>query len=352
MKAPFVTLSDFKRQFDPVLEEVVREYSERIFRLTDDTQVRSLVQYVDTLLKAGGKRIRPYAAYLMYLSVGGQDEKVLRALASLELFHLFALVHDDIIDESAVRHGVQTLHHYALGAATESSRSRRIAEGKAILVGDLVFSWSERALLSNISGDVALAAHAVFGDMIDAVVTGQMLDVQLMDKDSATIDQVMRKTELKTAHYTFIHPMRLGAVLSGEGSNFDTFCISYGTAVGLAFQIQDDLLDIVGDTKVTGKTACADITEGQHTVFTQYIRDTGDSDAKEELSKLFRRSLDDAHVARVRTLMESSGALAHGKGLVEKYFAQAHAAIDASPLSSEAKDAWIALTKRMETRTA
>jgi geranylgeranyl diphosphate synthase type II len=140
----------------------------------------------------------------------------------------------------------------------------------------------------------------------------------------------------KTADYSFVYPLRIGQALSGaDNTRIDAFCRQFGTALGLAFQIQDDLLDIVPKGKL-GRSSFTDVREGQHTLLSYYISRSGNQEHKKMLAQLWRRE-----VTNPDTLMDlflSSGAIAFARGQIQQYVDQAERYLQMAPLPPASKE--------------
>lgn len=319
----------FKKRFDPVLEQLLGRILVSYRSLTSDVFIRETIDYSRELLMAGGKRVRPYMAWLTYKASGGKDDKrALEVFAGLELFHAFALVHDDIMDHGTERHGIKTAHQQIAARLKQLKRSgdhQHLGEAQAILIGDLLFAWS----IGQVAGTSGWPA---FQKMIDEVMVGQMIDVDVMTRRNVDDTLLADKMRLKTASYTFVRPMQVGAAYAGANGKTARFCEAYGLPLGTAFQIQDDLLDLATPSTKSGKTAFSDLREGNHTVFTQFIRTRGTAKQKRELESLIGSMLTEKDRPRVMNLFIESGAIEHGEALIEGYFEEALDAVDAAKL--------------------
>lgn len=350
MNLPVADISEFKKQFDPLLAGEFDRHLSRASAFSADPDCAALLAHVKDIALAGGKRIRPYVAYLMYRSAGGEDESVLESLVAFEIFHTFALVHDDIIDHGSLRHGVPSLHEFARTlSANGHGRTGAIAESLALLAGDLVFSWSRETFARTVS---APQTHALFNDMVYAVVLGQMLDVKIMDHSNPSEAMILEKTSLKTAEYTFVYPMMIGASLAGNHDALRAWCTTIGNALGIAFQVQDDLLDLLGDERKTGKRPFKDLAEGQHTIFTAYVRSHGSPEDLKELDAVFGKSVSAESTQTMRDLFERTGAVAYGREMIAAKIAEARTALAEASLDATVRAAWEQLIERMEQRIA
>jgi geranylgeranyl pyrophosphate synthase len=342
-----IYFKQFKSQFDPYLESFLRnKLQESLY--TQDVLVQKIITHAARLVTAGGKRARPYIAYLCYRSFGGNlkdEKKILETLVSLETFHMFALIHDDIIDHGKTRHGVPTLHEYI--KPTHQGLSQ------AILAGDLLFNWSWETLLTHVSGKIGDDVTSLFAHMVNQVIIGQMLDVSMLVKKQASLKEIIQKTELKTAHYTFVNPMKIGISLAGGFTKKRVeWCEKMGIALGMAFQLQDDLLDIVGEAKNMGKATFSDFQEGQHTYFTHYIFEHSSAQDRKTLKKLFGTRLTEPQKRHIQKIFEKSGTVGNGKKQIRSYFAKARALLNVASIAKDIKSEWLSCIKYLESRTS
>ncbi len=335
-----MSLSAFRDRFQPVLQAFLHEKAGETGMLTDDPFLRSLLAYPEKLLE-DGKRIRPYVAWLM---CQGKGEGVLRILAGLELFHAFALVHDDIMDRADTRRGVPTVHRFVAEALKRDKRENdadHAGMSQAILIGDILMNWSQSCFDQVVDGitDQDLSnARNVFRRMIDEVIIGQVMDVDLATRESVSDELIDTKMRLKTAGYTFTRPMQIGAALAGvTDPAVYQWCEQFGTAIGTAFQIHDDLIDLTESSEKTGKPVFGDLHERQHTIFTQYILKNGTEDQKTELHGLFGATLSESDRPRVASLFETSGAIVTGREEMERLFDEALKLLIDAPITQDAR---------------
>lgn len=241
-------LKEFKKIFDPILKQYLDKKIETFSENINDPFILDLISYPQKLIESGGKRIRPFIAYLMYKALGGKEiEKALEFFISLELFHNFALIHDDIMDKDSIRHGVQTVHEYVKEKLQKEGRSgdlNHIGNSQAILLGDILLCWAFSIFDEvNLDKDKLKSAKIFFNKMANDVVLGQIIDIDIPSRKDIPIELINKKDKLKTASYSFIRPMQIGASLIGIDEKTEKFCEDLGLNLGLAFQLQDDLLD-------------------------------------------------------------------------------------------------------------
>ncbi|NUV66405.1 MULTISPECIES: 4-hydroxy-3-methylbut-2-enyl diphosphate reductase [unclassified Streptomyces] len=230
-----------------------------------DPRVAVPVAAVAELVAAGGKRLRPLFCLTGYLAAEGtaDDDAVVDAAAALELLHAFALIHDDIMDNSPTRRGAPTVHaaHTELHARQGwAGESRRYGEGVALLAGDLALSYANR-LAGRLTGPAAKVWHELVSEMI----IGQQLDIALAAEMRPDRDLARWVAVCKSGRYTIHRPLALGAAIAGRPGLNGAF-EAYGVAAGEAFQLRDDLLDAFGDAALTGKPTGLDLDEHKMTL--------------------------------------------------------------------------------------
>lgn len=352
-------LGEFKKHFDPYMDVFLAHKIAGIDMHTKNALLRDCISQAVSISRAGGKRIRPYMAYLGYTLVADEvetDEALWYALVGIELFHLFALIHDDIIDEAAERHGATTIHTYVRDRMEKSGtlpeKAKKIGDAQGILVGDVVFAWSGEALFSNTCSERLQAVREEFYRMIEGVVIGQMIDVDITNRVSVQAEEIEEKNRLKTARYTFVHPLKIGAALGGDVLLYESFFETFGMAIGTAFQVQDDLLDMFGSTHTTGKEILKDIEQGQHTYFTQYILDSGSKEQQAMLRAIFGRPILKEDIEKVQKLFIESGARDAGLRIIEEKLGIAQHAVDISNMPEPHMKAFTAIIALLRNRNS
>ena len=315
----------------PVERAIDAFLADRLAEVADlDPAATAVAAEVQRLVRAGGKRLRPAFAYWGHRATGApHDDGVIAAAAALELLHTFALLHDDVMDRSPDRRGQPAAHR---NLAEAHRREGLAGDGGwfgvsgAVLAGDLAFLWSTQLL-----GEAALPPDAldrgrrVFARLCAEVIAGQYLDLRLAAHDGAgeadAGDALARRVALlKSARYTVTRPLQLGAALAAppaRGVAVDAALGAYGDAVGLAFQLRDDVLGLFGDPAVTGKSRLDDLREGKRTLLiVRALRLAPDDDHRFLAGALGDPQLDEAAAERCREIVASSGALASVEALI------------------------------------
>lgn len=339
-KNEYLDLVSFQKTFNEYLNSFLDTKIKKYKTYSDNLIVNETVEYATSLIRSGGKRIRPYLMYVTYQNEDGLDkETILKAGLAIELFHMFALIHDDVIDKGVERHGKETVHTHLKKFIFEYPRGDKshISEGFAILSGDLIFSWANE-IISQINNK---AVSEIYFKMIEEIVTGQLLDVSFMLQYHVKKEEIIRKNELKTALYSFVNPMCMGSILA-KGENLDMYT-QLGLCIGKAYQIQDDLLDIIGDSHKTGKGTFVDVEDGQHTILTQYIFENADDKNKDIFLSLFGKKTDEHGKKVLLNLYKDTGAISYAKKEVEGLFNEAKEIVQHSQMKQEIREVWLSL---------
>lgn len=311
---------------------------------------------------SGGKRLRPAFCYWGFRAAGGDPaQPILTAAASLEMLHVSALVHDDVMDSSDVRRGAPAAHRRfeALQRARSEASGlggdpERFGVGAAILLGDLCLIWADEMLHTSGFDAAALARASKFFDAVRVEVTaGQYLDLVAQASGVSDMDQALRVLRYKSATYTVERPLHIGAALAGGDRRLVEALSAYGLPVGEAFQLRDDLLGVFGDPALTGKPAGDDLREGKRTVLVAYAVDHASEVQLAEFDRLFGRpDLDDDEIQLLREILQDSRAVQACEDLITERTEDALDALDRAPLADDAArkalaDLAIAATSRL-----
>jgi geranylgeranyl diphosphate synthase type I len=282
---------------------------------------------------------------------------VLKPAAAAELLHTFALIHDDIMDRSATRRGLPAVHtaladhHRAAGLVGDPEW---FGVGGGILAGDMVFVWADMLFEeADLSQAPMGRARRVFADLRCEVMAGQYLDLRLAGLPNASDEDSLRVSLLKSGRYTVTRPLQMGAALAEPEPtpDLDEALVAFGDAVGVAFQLRDDVLGLVGDPSTTGKGALEDVREGKRTLLVLRARALADDVQRRRLDRVLgdpAATMDD--VDAIRQIVADTGALADVERRVRAMRATAEAAID--PVPSPARDALLELAADAIDRTA
>jgi geranylgeranyl diphosphate synthase, type I len=306
---------------------------------------------------SGGKRLRPAFCYWGFRAAGGDpDLPILAAASSLELLHVSALVHDDVMDGSDVRRGAPSAHRRfeALQRERGGGDPVRFGIGAAILLGDLCLVWADEMLHTSGFDAAALRRAARYFDAIRVEVTaGQYLDLVAQASGESDMDQALRVLRYKSATYTVERPLHIGAALADAEPQLIAGLSAYGLPLGEAFQLRDDLLGVFGDPAVTGKPAGDDLREGKRTVLVGYAVQRASEVQLAEFDKLFGKpDLDPDEVQLLREILLDSRAVQACEDLIADRTEDALAALGTAPIADEtAREALATLAVAATDRT-
>ncbi|MFD5451030.1 polyprenyl synthetase family protein [Streptomyces sp. NPDC127100] len=307
-----------------------------------------------------GKRLRAAFCYWGWRAAGQPDsDALLRAAASMELVHAAAVVHDDLIDDSALRHGRPTAHvaletslgTTARGAGDDRDRVRSAARSLALLVGDHLMALAGR-LFTDCGLPAAYLARArgLWAGLARELVAGECLEILHTGgrPDTGTSLKVVR---YKTAKYTVEHPLLLGGLLAGASRALRDGYSAYGLPLGEAFQLRDDLLGLFGDPDRTGKAALDDLRTHRPTALLAETWRSADTAQRERLRRVLgRRDLDGSHLEDVRDLMRELGAPQRIERMILTRVEAATRALDDVEVSPGARRALHDLARRATDR--
>ncbi len=331
----------FRARLQEVLEEFLDEMAGRLAPLGPDAE-RLLAEARRCV--SGGKRFRAAFCYWGYRARSPEvadEPALLRACAALELLHASALVHDDYMDASDTRRGRPATHrafeaeHRADGWRGDPGQYGAAA---AILLGDLLLSWSEELLRRcGLPLDRVAAAMGVFDLCRSEVIAGQFLDVSVQARGRADVDAAMTVLRYKSAKYSIERPLHIGATLAGADDAGLAELSAYGLPLGEAFQLRDDLLGVFGDEATTGKPAGDDLVEGKRTVLVALALDAAPAEEAALLDRSLGTRLDAPLLAELRGIIDGSGAHAQVESVIDALVERSTAALAAAPVAEDAR---------------
>lgn len=289
---------------------------DRVIRERLHSEVALVSQVADYIISAGGKRLRPALVVLSSRAHGIQDARVHELAAIIEFIHTATLLHDDVVDESALRRGRDTANA-AFGNAP------------AVLVGDFLYSRAFQMMV----GIGSMRVMEVLADATNIIAEGEVL--QLMNCNDPDIDEAayLRVIRYKTAKL-FEASTRLGAVLGAADAPHETAMAEYGMRLGTAYQLVDDILDYSGDSGSTGKNVGDDLAEGKPTLPLIHVIKHGDAEER----ALVRRAIEDGGAGDIDAVLAAirrTGALDYARQVADAELAAARAALDSLQASPD-----------------
>jgi geranylgeranyl diphosphate synthase, type I len=324
-----------------------------------------LVDGIRHLMEQGGKRLRPALVLHTYRACGGRsEEQVLPLALATEFLHTYLLIHDDIMDHAELRRGQPSAHarfrdlHRASGLRGDGDDFGRSA---AILLGDLAHTYAVELFTTAVASarpagmaGAGTAARAqswrelcrCFSEMCEEVIGGQYLEFLLAHRHAsnsadragtpaapapvpALEPELLRILRLKSGRYTAERPIQLGALLAGAPAAVRAELSRYGTAVGEAFQLQDDLLGVFGDPATVGKPVGDDLREGKFTLLIHHaLAAGGPADRAAIVAALGNAELSAAELAAIQEVFERTGARRAVTAMIAERLADARGALD------------------------
>ena len=243
-------MSDVKEVLGSYSKGILKTIEEELSTITPNNLEEASIY----LTKAGGKMLRPALTLIVSEAVGGNSGDALKSAAAIELIHTFSLIHDDIMDNDDMRRGMPSVH-------------KVWGEDVAILAGDTLFSKAFEIILSSESSNCEQRNKtlATVADACVKICEGQASDMEFEDKFDVSqdeyMDMIFKKTSALIAAAT-----KAGAIMGGASDEVIDAMYEYGRLIGLAFQIQDDYLDLASDEETLGKPIGSDIAKGKMTI--------------------------------------------------------------------------------------
>ena len=272
-----------------VPEQLLKKVNDALEAIAYDRQPSSLYEPIKYVLSLGGKRVRPVLMLLAYNLYKEDPERIMMQAIALETYHNFTLLHDDLMDNADMRRGHETVH-------------RKWNPNQAILSGDTMLLQAFQRM-GQCEADKLQQVIGVFTETTLEIDEGQQLDVEFETRNDVTEDEYVEMIRLKTS-VLLACAVKIGAILAGASKADQDNLYKFGEQIGLAFQLQDDLLDVYGDPKVFGKNIGGDITSNKKTYMLINAFNRANDKQRAELTrwidaKTFNREVKVAEVTRL-----------------------------------------------------
>lgn len=321
------------------------------WRSVDHRLVEAIDELAD-LTRTGGKRLR--AAFCYWSFVGANPSLAIQpaidAAAACELLQTFALIHDDIMDDAPTRRGRETIHTRQAKLLTErgwSGEPRRYGEGVGILIGDLSHVYADRLI-----GDVTPETRQIWDELRIELNLGQYLDMRSSaagDRDRETAERVVT---FKSALYTIVRPLQLGASLAGRNDTIlHDQLADFGTPIGIAFQLRDDLLGVLSTEAELGKPVGSDLREGKSTELLAIATEKASPSELGILATVGRSGLSEAEVDSIVEILHATGAVVAVEAKIAHLVDKSVQAAALLPYESEHRNILIELGRYVASRT-
>lgn len=318
------------------------DINQAIESLNWEKEPKGLYEPIAYALASGGKRIRPTLALLAAETIinggllnGSVMDDVVPAALALEIFHNFTLLHDDVMDKAPVRRGRETVHV-------------KWNENTAILSGDqmLIEAYKE---LAQVPAEKVGGVLKMFNEMATGVCEGQQYDVDFEHASQVPIEDYMMMIEKKTS-VLLAYAMKIGGYIAGANESQQEALYQYGLHLGLAFQIQDDILDVYGDPKTFGKKIGGDICANKKTFLLLTALESADAESRAELLQwMMATDRDEEKIAAVTEIYNKLGVREAGEVVMEEHTSIALEQLDKLP-QNDATETLRELAEKLATR--
>ena len=317
--------------------EILKLVNDYLAQLPYEREPQSLYEPIKYVLSMGGKRVRPVLMMLAYNMYKDDPESILPSVCALETYHNYTLLHDDLMDNAALRRGHETVH-------------KKWDANTAILSGDsmLVLAYERMAQCPK---EKLSSVLSLFTETALEIGEGQQYDMEFENRTDVTEAEYIEMIRLKTS-VLLACAVKMGVMLAGASDEDADNLYKFGEQIGLAFQLQDDFLDVYGDSAVFGKAIGGDITSNKKTFMLINAINHANAEQRAELTRWITAEQFDAKekIAAVTRLYNEIGIDRMAKDKIEYYFEQSTQFLANVNLPEERKQELIAYTHEMMNR--
>jgi len=347
------TLKEFKKKFDKDFIKYLGSKSKQSKKISP--YLYEITSNIQELATRGGKRVRPAIMYYSFLGYGGNSiskTDLIRATMSIEISQSYLLIHDDIMDQDDLRRGGKTIHKMYFDKYLKDvsgGNLKNFSNSMAILSGNVASIFSLGVFDEiDISHNIRCRLLNELNNTHLLVNYGQVLDIMsIIDKDFDEKD-LLRIHEYKTSTYTFTGPMKMGAILAGKSESEIGKINKYTLPLGIAFQLQDDILGMFGDEEKLGKPVTSDLSEGKKTLLIlEALKSCNEKDRKTILSLLGNSRARVSDAEKVKKIIVDTGSLDKSKALAKRYVKKAESGLSELSIKGEGKEFMKAIAEYM-----
>ncbi|TKC09128.1 polyprenyl synthetase family protein [Pedobacter frigoris] len=314
--------------------ELLQKIEQAINNIQYPPHPASLYEPISYIMSLGGKRIRPTMLLMSVDLFKGSIERAIPAALAIETFHNFTLIHDDIMDNAPLRRGKQTVHE-------------KWGDNTAILSGDVMMVEANKHL-TKVDVTILKPALDTFNATAQGVCEGQQLDMEFESRNDVSIDEYINMIRLKTAVLVG-GAMKLGAIVSKAGDDEAELIYQFGENLGIAFQLQDDILDVYGDPEKFGKQVGGDIISDKKTFLRLKLQELANTN---DLNRLNAQRLEDKadKINNVTSLYDQYKVKEHATLIMKEYLEKAFMALELIDVPEEQKKELILLANQLMNR--
>ena len=289
------------------IDEIQKIINDYIDNQKFEGNPKELYAPIEYILRQGGKRLRPTLCLLACDLFGGKIEDCMVPAVAAEIFHNFTLVHDDIMDQAPLRRGVETIY-------------KKWGSDVAILSGDTMLIKAFQYVL-NTDNKYRYEVFAELCKVALEVCEGQQFDLNFETRDDVTLEEYLEMIRLKTA-VLLGSVLKIGAIVAGADEKAQNAIYNYGVDLGMAFQLQDDVLDCYADVDVFGKMIGGDISDNKKTYLYLYALSVASAEDEAELRRLFQmpKGRDEDKINKVLAIYDKYAVKQEALAHIHKYF--------------------------------
>jgi len=327
----------FRKEFNVFFIASIKDNIENAKKHTSDKRIHQYLEYIYNIAR-GGKRLRPFVISMVASDHNQAINKDL--LLGVEYLHLFAIIHDDVVDQAILRHGVPTMQ---LFLQEKFGLSKDQAIHQAILIGDLVFNWAYQYILKASIHNTSLGL--AYGNLVSELAIGQMLDTDLPRRSRLSEPLLVEKNRIKSGRYTFARPMLFGALECNIGTERIKQYFDVGEKIGELFQLVDDEIDVTSRSVILGKKTFHDFNQKQHTYFAFYLLNKSSKKYSDIFkSKIWGKAIAEDDFEWVQEFLKESGAFAYVEAIKKTLLVEIQKLIASIEIHPDKKTKWYELT--------
>jgi len=342
-------LKEHKQEVDKRLSKYFHEKIEHAVKESESIEyIDELSEHIREYNLRGGKRIRPSFVVEGYRAVGGKDiDSIYDAALAVETMEGYLLIHDDMMDRDDLRRGGKTVHaiyrEWFKNRFNENEKeAEHFGDTIAICAGDIVETFgTELIARSNFPAELKIKAIQKYNFIARYTGYGQVLDtiVEELPPEKVTEKHVLTVHKFKTSLYTITGPLQIGTILAGGTPEQLNIMEEYGKNLGVAFQIQDDILGIYADEKKLGKPVGSDLKEGKRTLLILKALEKGTPEQQQKLKSLLKKQdITPEEVKEAQDIIRDTGSLDYSKQLAVQYANKGIEAIKNTNFEQEGKE--------------
>lgn len=345
------SFKDFASRNKPLIDDRIASLMQDQVKASHDVDLAyaDICQQLQKLIGRGGKRLRPLLCLLAYEGYDGKNKRAAMQVAvGQELLHTFLLIHDDIIDRDLMRWGglnITGVYFDQYAKHMTPANALHYAQSQALLAGDICWSLANQQLLgSDFKPPVIIQATQLQQTVVQQVIAGEIAETTFAHAQKLTENDILRMYRYKTASYSFSLPLKLGTLIAGAPASELKLLADLADSLGIAFQLQDDLLGVFGDEIVTGKSNKGDLREGKRTVLVyKALELTSGSQRTQLLNTLGQTKATDELLDKSRQIIIDCGARQYVEAQISHYADRAQDQLAKTSLSSLAKARLVSL---------